>query len=549
MFSTPTFLSNRRWQSAALIAPIALFLGIFFLWPVVLVLMESLGGKNSFFGEYVSLFTNNTYLRIVVRTVVVAFAITVLCLLIGYPYAYLMAKCKGKMLALLTGIVLLSFFTSVMVRSFAWIVLLQRNGIIDRVVQSLGFDGLVLRGTTLGVVLAMVQIMLPFMIFPLYSAMAGIDTRLERAATSLGANRLTTFREIWLPLSMPGIIGGSVIVFVISLGFYVIPGLVGSPSNQLLSYLIYSLINTVLDVPLASALSVVMLLLALVVVLPALSRFDVAGSSTSQFNSTADRVDSRAPWLYVWAFLVAILLLVPGLVVIPLSFPENRSFVFPPQGFSLRWYANFFTDYDWWSSFLNSLQVAGLVTLTATCLSVFAGLALRRALPRARALIRTLVLAPRIVPGVIVAMAVYGLFLKWQLNNTVVGFVIAHTVLALPFTFIPVAAAIEQLDSRFERAAASLGASKFTTFFSITLPLIRTGLVTGALFAFVISFDEVIVSLFISGPGMRTLPVQMFRSVATDIDPTVAAASTMLLGITMLLVIVSIIYNHRRLDK
>ena len=545
MSSTPTFLSSRRWQSAALIAPIALFLGIFFLWPVVLVLMESLGGKDSFFGQYVSLFTNNTYLRIVVRTIVAALAITVLCLLIGYPYAYLMAKSKGKMLALLSGIVLLSFFTSVMVRSFAWIVLLQRNGIIDRLVHSLGFDGLVLRGTTTGVVIAMVQIMLPFMIFPLYSAMAGIDTRLERAATSLGASRWTTFREIWLPLSMPGIIGGSVIVFVISLGFYVIPGLVGSPSNQLLSYLIYSLINTVLDVPLASALSVVMLLLALVVVLPAMSRFDVAGSSTAQFTSTADRAESRAAWLYVWAVLVAILLLVPGLVVIPLSFPENRSFVFPPQGFSLRWYANFFTDFDWWSSFLNSLRVAGLVTLAATCLSVFAGLALRRALPRARTLIRTLVLAPRIVPGVIVAMALYGLFLKWQLNITVVGFVIAHTVLALPFTFIPVAAAIEQLDSRFERAAASLGASKITTFFSITLPLIRTGLVTGALFAFVISFDEVIVSLFISGVGMRTLPVQMFRSVATDIDPTVAAASTMLLAVTMLLVIVGIIHSHR----
>lgn len=539
-------LTGSSRSSTLLMLPIIGFLAIFFAWPVLLVLADSFSGKSSWIDEYVIFFSSSTYLRIVLRTILVAFTVTVLCLLIGYPYAYLMTRTKGKTLAFLTGIVLLSFFTSVMVRSFAWIVLLQRNGIIDRLAEWFGFGGLVLRGTTAGVTVAMVQVMLPFMIFPLYSAMAGIDMRLERASTSLGATRWTTFRDIWFPLSMPGVIGGSVIVFVTSLGFYVIPGIVGSPSNQLLSYLIYSLINTILDIPLASAASVVMLLLALLVVLPTMLRFDVAGATTSRFSSEEGGHQNVSKWLWVWAVVVALLLLVPGLVTIPLSFPANRSFAFPPTGFSLKWYANFFENRQWWGSFTLSLQVAVLTTLTSTVLAVFAGLALRRASSRLKTVIRALVLTPRIVPGVIIALAVYGLFLDWRLNTTVTGFVIAHTVMALPFAFIPIAATLEQFDARYEQAAASLGATRLTTFFHIILPLIRTGMLTGALFAFVISFDEVVVSLFISGAGMRTLPVQMYGSIANDIDPTIAAASTMLLLMTALLVTVSTIYNQRK---
>ncbi|WP_116654467.1 ABC transporter permease [Pelagibacterium sediminicola] len=530
-----------------LMAPIVAFLAVFFAWPVVLVLTHSFdGGEAGTFSQYNEFFTSSTYLRIVVRTIWVALLVTGLCLLIGYPYAYLMARTKGWTLAILTGVVLLSFFTSVMVRSFAWIVMLQRNGIIDNFVKWLGFEGLVLRGTTTGVTAAMVQVMLPFMILPLYSAMAGIDKRLERASTSLGATKWTTFRDIWFPLSMPGVIGGSVIVFVTSLGFYLIPGLVGSPSNQLLSHLIYSLINTVLNIPLASAASVIMLLMALLVVLPAMMRFDVTGSISSRFYSEEGRGGRQSPWLWIWAGLVIALLLVPSLVVIPLSFPENRSFAFPPEGFSWRWYENFFSSREWWGAFITSLQVAILVTFSSTILSVLAGLALRRSSTRMRTMIRALVLTPRIVPGVIIALAVYGLFLDWRLNITTTGFVIAHTIMALPFAFIPIAATLEQFDTRFEQAAASLGASRLTTFFQIILPLISTGMMTGALFAFVISFDEVVVSLFVGGVGMRTLPVQMFRSVANDIDPTIAAASTMLLLLTALIVIASTIFTQRR---
>jgi len=520
-----------------LMLPTAAFLALFFVWPTVLIVSQSLLGEGGWLSQYTMFLSSAGYVRILLRTLVMAGLVSTLCLIIAYPYAYLMSQVRGNMLTVLMGVVLISFFTSVMVRSFAWIVVMQRNGIVDRLAQSLGFDSLVLRGSTLGVTIAMVQIMLPFMIFPLYSTMVGIDRRLNVASKSLGANGWTTFWRVYWPLSLPGVVSGWVIVFITSLGFYVIPGLVGSPQEQLLSQLIYSLINTVLNLPLASAASMLLLLMALAVVLPAMSRFDVAAGVTARAGQVNDTTDRRSAWLYVWAIVVGVALLLPSLVVIPLSFPGNASFAFPPTSWSTRWYERFFSSDEWFGALLASLQVAVITMVLAVVLSVSAALAIRRLPPSFRIVLRSFVMAPRIVPGIIIAIAIYGLFLSWGLTATTAGFVIAHTVLALPFSFIPIMTALEQFDTRLEQASASLGAGRTKTLFRVMLPLISPGLLTGGLFAFVISFDEVVVSLFISGTELRTLPVQMYRSVATDIDPTIAAASTMLLLLTMVLVI------------
>lgn len=528
-----------------LMLPTAVFLVLFFVWPTILVLSQSLLGEGAWLSQYTKFLSSAGYVRILVRTLVMAGLVSTLCLLIAYPYAYLMSQVRGHMLTALTGVVLISFFTSVMVRSFAWIVMMQRNGIIDRLVQSIGLESFVLRGSTLGVTVAMVQVMLPFMIFPLYSAMIGIDRRLRIASTSLGANGWTTFWRIYWPLSLPGVVSGWVIVFITSLGFYIIPGLVGSPQEQLLSQLIYTLIDTVLNVPLASAASMLLLVMALAVVLPAMTRFDVMGGVTARAGQAHDDTSRPAAWLYIWAAIVSIALLLPSLVVIPLSFPGNASFAFPPTSWSTRWYERFFSNEEWYGSLLASLQVAFLTMLLSVALSVSAALAMRRMSSSLRATFRSFVMAPRIVPGIIIALAIYGLFLTSGLNATYSGFVIAHTVLALPFSFIPIMTALDQFDARLEQASASLGAGRITTLFRVMLPLIAPGLVTGGLFAFVISFDEVVVSLFISGTELRTLPVKMYRSIATDIDPTIAAASTMLLLLTVGLVIGSSLLSKK----
>jgi putative spermidine/putrescine transport system permease protein len=234
--------------------------------------------------------------------------------------------------------------------------------------------------------------------------------------------------------------------------------------------------------------------------------------------------------------LVAIWLVAPTLVVVPMSFNENKSLAFPPQGFSWQWYRNFATNPDWSSSFVNSLKVATIVALLATVLGTLAAFGLDRMKARTAGVLRLLLLIPMVVPGVVLAIGIYAVYLDTRLVGTLTGFVLAHTILALPFVLIAVSASLQVFDRRLETAAASLGAGPLTAFRTITLPLIMPGMLSGLLFAFATSFDEIIVSLFITNPYLRTLPVQIFTSITRDADPTVAAVGTILLFSTTLLI-------------
>ncbi|CAM5776688.1 ABC transporter permease [Labrys miyagiensis] len=234
--------------------------------------------------------------------------------------------------------------------------------------------------------------------------------------------------------------------------------------------------------------------------------------------------------------MVAIWLVAPTLVVIPMSFNANKSLAFPPRGFSWQWYENFATNAEWSTSFLNSLQVACIVAVLATVLGTLAAFGLDRMSARPAGLLRMILLTPMVVPGVVLAIGIYAVYLDAHLVGTLPGFVLAHTVLALPFVLIAVSASLEVFDKRLETAAASLGAGALTTFRTITLPLIAPGILSGLLFAFATSFDEIIVSLFITSPFLKTLPVQIYTSITRDADPTVAAVGTILLIATSMLI-------------
>ncbi len=185
--------------------------------------------------------------------------------------------------------------------------------------------------------------------------------------------------------------------------------------------------------------------------------------------------------------LVALVLLVPTLMVIPMSFTAGSTFEFPPKGLSLRWYENFFSDPAWRDALLNSLWIGLLVTVVATVLGTASAYGLSRTRGAGRAAVRGLHMAPQIVPNIVVAVAIYAIFLRWGLTGTTLGFVLAHVCLALPFVLVAVTASLEGLDRRLEHAAASLGANPWQTFFRVTLPAIRPGVLSGAVFAFATS--------------------------------------------------------------
>ena len=250
--------------------------------------------------------------------------------------------------------------------------------------------------------------------------------------------------------------------------------------------------------------------------------------------------------LLVFCGLVAIWLVAPSLIVIPLSFTDRPSFVFPPTGWSTQWYVNFFTDPSWLWSLEASIRVGLLVAVVATVCGTAAAVAFSRTRFFGDQGLRALLLSPMIVPVIVVSIGIYAIYLRLNLLGTTLGFVVAHSVLALPFVIIPVSASLQGFDRRLEDAAAICGASKWTTFRTITLPQVAPGVLSGALFAFATSFDEVVLSLFIQSPYLQTLPVRMYSSITRDTDPTIAAAATVILALTTALTILASIFAIRR---
>ncbi len=230
-----------------------------------------------------------------------------------------------------------------------------------------------------------------------------------------------------------------------------------------------------------------------------------------------------------------VFLIGPTFAIIPISFSSANFLSYPLPGFSLQWYYKVLRPQPWMSALLNSLIIGVGATVVATVLGTAAAIALSRGHLPGRSTILAVVISPMIVPVVISGVGMYFFFAKLGLVASFLGIVLAHAVLAVPFVVITVTATLKNFDMNLVRAAASLGASPFSAFRTVTLPLIAPGVISGALFAFVFSFDEVVVALFISGPGQRTLPRQMFDGLRDNIDPSILAMSTLLVIISIVM--------------
>ena len=235
-------------------------------------------------------------------------------------------------------------------------------------------------------------------------------------------------------------------------------------------------------------------------------------------------------WFYslrILCGLVLLFLVLPVLVIVPLSFNSGTFLVYPLQGFSLRWYADFFQSAEWMRSLTNSMIVAPAATLLAMVFGTLAAIGLTRGEFRGKALVMSLMISPMVVPVVIIGVASYLFFAPLGLGNSYLSLIVVHAVLGVPFVIITVSATLQGFNYNLVRAAASLGAPPLTTFFRVTLPL----------FAFATSFDEVVVTLFLAGPEQATLPRQMFSGIRENLSPTIAAAATLLIGFSVLLLL------------
>lgn len=251
-------------------------------------------------------------------------------------------------------------------------------------------------------------------------------------------------------------------------------------------------------------------------------------------------------WLYILCGIVLLYLIVPTLLVIPMSFSGSRFLSFPPETWSLRWYKAYFSSAEWRAATWVSLQAAVCTTIVATITGTLAAYGLHCSRLRITKLLSVLLVLPMIIPVILIAVGVFMLFAPMQLNSSLTGIVLSHSVLAIPLVLITVTAGLRNFDLNQEQVARSLGASRPKAFLTVTLPQIKNSVLSAALLSFVVSLDEVVVALLIAGGDVATIPRRMFLALRDEIDPTIASISTILILLSILLLGLSQFLDRKR---
>ncbi|MFF5235240.1 ABC transporter permease subunit [Dactylosporangium sp. NPDC000521] len=528
-----------------------------FVLPVAILCLRSVTEPTLGLENFTRLLGHSGYVDNIVRTILISAASTLVALLLGYPIAYQMVHGGTWLRTFLTVAVMAPYLTSILLRSFSWLVILGRQGPINKLIEHFGLEPLQMVFTPIAVVVSLSHYLLPLMILPLAATMRSVDGSRMRAATSLGAGPAQAFVRIYLPLTKPGIQAGSVLCFVYGIGAFVIPALLGGSKGSMLGPLIHSAIKQSADYGLAAAAALVLgvLVLAIVLVfqrLTGMSTTDLAGRPGTAVTRSprAMRSGGRALRLAgravgaldrlgvtrsrglpkVVAAVLGALILAPQFIVIPISFAATEALVFPPVGYSPQWYSEFFTE-SWLDPLTVSLRIGLFVTVIAGVLGTLAAMSVVRGTVRGwTALTSTLMMLPLLFPTVVAAAGFYVEFERIGLVDTELGIVLAHVTLALPFVFSVVSAGLRSLNPVYERAASSLGASRAVQLRRVVLPLIAPSIVTAALFAFLTSFDESTVAIFLSGVHVKTLPKRIFEALSLETNPTVAVISVFVMA-------------------
>ncbi|MGV2861825.1 ABC transporter permease subunit [Achromobacter sp. ESBL13] len=549
-------------------APLVVLLLVLLIYPVgQLLLLSVVDDKGFSLAQYHRLFESSVYVNVLLITLKISLWTTFFSVLAGYPVAYLISSLSAKRKTSLLFWVLLSFWTSFLVRTFAWVVLLGRNGVVNQLLQALGIlDAPANLLYNFGSVLVgMVHALMPLAVLTMLSVMENIDRNLPRAASTLGARPGTAFWKIYFPLSMPGVAAAAIMVFVTAIGFFITPALLGGRKETMITQIIIDQVQQTMNWEFAGAVSVLLLVVVLVVFAiydkvlglstmtggastrvrasgkESLSRRAgdavltvLANASDALFALLPKRVrrsvsgtgQSRTLWwivLGVLAFLSA-----PAFLMIPLSFDSGSGLTWPPKGFSLQWYEQMFTSPVWMQAITRSLIVGVGTGFLAMLIGTPAAFLLVRANMRGKSAMLAFVLSPIVVPRMIIAVGMFYFFARVGLVGSTIGLILAHTVVAVPYVVITMMAVLRNYDTRLDLAAQSLGAGPWATLRFVTFPILGAGLMSSFLFAFATSFDELTIALFASGGLNATLPKQFWDEVTLQISPVIAAVSTCL---------------------
>ncbi|KFI32970.1 ABC transporter permease [Haematobacter missouriensis] len=562
---------QRRVSLLWLALPALLFLAVWFLWPVGQMMTVAFQDKHGAFSleGFRKLVSSPLYQRVLQTTFAIAFQVTVICILLGYPLAYWLAKQPPRRQRIVLMLVLLAFWTSALVKNFSWLVLLGRNGVVAAAMNALGLpggDGLLFSRPT--VMLGMAHTMLPLGVVTMMPVLNQIDRRLTPAAATLGATGAQAFWRIYLPLSMRGVATAALLIFVMSLGFFITPALIGSPKETLIGQMIISQINQLQNWQFGAVLALVLMgstLLAILLFDRVFGISSIAGGGArprppeslfrrlglgvaTGLGESFAKVEqlwashlrglpgARLLDLYAWGLILVLLFPVVGFF--PMAFTAGDFMTFPPEGFSLRWFETFFSSPLWLAAMTRSFAVGLATAVVTVVLAGLAALAVVRGDSRLSGPLFLLFMAPMVVPTIVIAMSLFYVFAQFQMVATNAALIVGHSVIALPIVFVVLLGTFKGHDWRLDQAAATLGAPPLAIARRITLPLVASGLVVGFITGFLQSFEELTIAMFVGGGLVTTLPKQMWDDILFQVNPTLAAASVVVTVIVALLFLV-----------
>lgn len=558
-----------RPSASWLVTPALLLLAVFFLWPVAellaLSLFDSRGSLST--ANYERIVNTPLYVRVLTVTLRISAITACVSVLLGFPLAYWMSRMNPQARTYVLLFVLIPFWTSYLVKTFAWMLVLGRTGVINQIFGVVGAQPLSMLQGEGAVIVGMVHGMLPLAVLTMLPVISSVDNRLLQAAQTLGAHPVRGFWLTYVPLSLPGLTSAGLLTFVTSLGFFIVPALLGGPQQTFLAQMIISQIQQLLNFGFASTLSVLLLVATFIAWFIYDRLFGMSSLSggqavpktrgglirssgrlilrvcadicelVSKAAATLLPARVRKQTMPAYGILVLFFLAAPTLVVIPIAFTNSSFLDFPPTGYSLRWFEVYFQSPLWMTATLNSFVIGFASALLATAIGGLAALGVAKSDMRWKGAVFALMLSPMIVPRIVFGVGLMYLFARMGLIGTRMGLIVGHVVLALPFTFVTIAAVLKNHDWRLDQAASTLGANRLRVLTRITIPLTKGALIAAFLFAFITSFDELTLAIFVSGGVMTTLPKQMWDDMFLQLNPTIAAASVIVfvLALTLLL--------------
>lgn len=560
---TSAVTANRRWRgksttSVLLLLPGILLFAVMLFWPLYSILLRSLHekgraaiGENIYWGHYLALIGDDLLRQVMLHSLMLAVVSTAITALLAFPTAYIISRLSREFSSLMMVLVLMPFWVSIIVRLFAFTTILGQQGVINSALGLFGIEPLPLLYNTFATITGMVAYLLPYMVLVLVSAMRAMDISLMTAARTMGASERRVFLDIYFPQIRPTLLSGVVLIFVLALGFFLTPAVLGGAHNLTIPIFIQQQIQ-VYQWGKAASMGIVLLVISTIGYMFALRVGGKSILTASQRGTRGTAVDEplklTATTVLSWIALALVMLILisPLLVVIPTAFTETTQIRFPPVGFTWKWFAEAVTSSMWIEAFLKSIRI-GLAT---AFFSTLLGLALARAgtqlgRPFLQSALQVVAITPLIVPVILLAIGIFDVQGRLGLLGTDVGLVLAHALLCVPLTFLVLANALSFVDVSMEQASWTMGAGTARTFWSIVVPTLIPALVGSFLISFVTSWDETVIALFQTELD-KSLPVTIYSLLRSGITPVVSAVAAL---VTIPVLIGALFFGYRAARK